>query len=70
MVCSLGDAAAVHQVIDLACARCPPDEVGKPQGGGDVQVLVNGAAVANLRALSNQRSPKWRDMGSRNVINS
>src|SRR5262245_60285223 len=47
MVSGPGDAAMVHQMIALADAMLPPENVGKPQGGVvDVQVLVHGIAVA------------------------
>jgi hypothetical protein len=31
--------------------------------------LLSNGAIANLRALSNQRSPEWHDVSSRKVIN-
>ena len=46
MVIGPGDAATVDQMIDLANALRPPDEVSEPQGGVvDVQVLMHGVAV-------------------------
>ena len=69
MVGGPGDTATVHQMIDLANARRPPDEVGKSPGGVvDVQgwctalpsSQISSGLPWRIRSIQEKSQAIWR----------